>query len=156
MDKYKAESILPYNKKESKSSQVRQMFDTIAPTYDMLNRMMTFGIDKQWRRAAMKRLAAYRPKTILDIATGTGDLPLLMEKMFSPESITGIDLSEGMLNIARKKIDEYHLNDKIKFFSARTVSHCHLQIIHSMRLRYLSAFAILNIWKKDIPRCIGY
>ena len=116
MDKYKAESILPYNKKESKSSQVRQMFDTIAPTYDMLNRMMTFGIDKQWRRAAMKRLAAYRPKTILDIATGTGDLPLLMEKMFSPESITGIDLSEGMLNIARKKIDEYHLNDKIKFF----------------------------------------
>lgn len=59
---------------------------------------------------------AYRPKTILDIATGTGDLPLLMEKMFSPESITGIDLSEGMLNIARKKIDEYHLNDKIKFF----------------------------------------
>ena len=55
MDKYKAESILPYNKKESKSSQVRQMFDTIAPTYDMLNRMMTFGIDKQWRRAEIGR-----------------------------------------------------------------------------------------------------
>ncbi len=116
MDKYKAESILPYNKKESKSSQVRQMFDTIAPTYDMLNRMMTFGIDKRWRRTAMKLLAAYHPQTILDIATGTGDLPLLMEKMFSPKSITGIDLSEGMLNIARKKIDERNLNDKIKFF----------------------------------------
>ena len=72
MDKYKAESILPYNKKESKSSQVRQMFDTIAPTYDMLNRMMTFGIDKQWRRAAMIRLAAYRHKTILDVDPGTG------------------------------------------------------------------------------------
>lgn len=116
MDKYKAESVLPYDKKESKSSQVRQMFDTIAPTYDSLNRMMTFGIDKRWRHIAMKHLAEYCPEQILDVATGTGDLPLLMEKMLSPKKIIGIDLSEGMLDIARKKISDRNLNDKIDFF----------------------------------------
>lgn len=116
MDKYKAESVLPYDKEESKSTQVRQMFDTIAPAYDSLNRMMTFGIDKRWRRIAMKYLAEHNPGLILDVATGTGDLPLLMEKMLSPQKITGIDLSEGMLDIARKKIREHNLNDVIEFF----------------------------------------
>ena len=115
MDKYKAESIVPYNENDSKSSQIKQMFDTIAPTYDRLNKLMTFGIDRCWRYTAMKLLATYRPETILDIATGTGDLPLLMEKMLSPKSITGADLSEGMLEIARKKIKEHNLQKKIKF-----------------------------------------
>lgn len=92
------------------------MFDTIAPSYDSLNRMMTFGLDKRWRRIAMKCLTKYHPELILDVATGTGDLPLLMEKMLSPKKITGIDLSEGMLNIARKKINEHNLNHTIEFF----------------------------------------
>ena len=79
------------------------MFDSIAPAYDFMNRAMTMGIDKWWRRVAVKMLAKSSPKTILDIATGTGDLALLLHRKLHPEKIVGLDLSEGMLKIAREK-----------------------------------------------------
>ena len=98
-----AEKITPYGDSECKTGQVRQMFDSIAPAYDFMNRAMTMGIDKWWRRVAVKMLAKSSPKTILDIATGTGDLALLLHRKLHPEKIVGLDLSEGMLKIAREK-----------------------------------------------------
>lgn len=98
-----AEKITPYGDSESKTGQVRQMFDSIAPAYDFMNRAMTMGIDKWWRRVAVKMLAKSSPKTILDIATGTGDLALLLHRKLHPEKIVGLDLSEGMLKIAKEK-----------------------------------------------------
>ena len=81
------------------------MFDSIAPAYDFMNRAMTFGIDKLWRRAAVKLLANERHDDILDIATGTGDLAILLARKLDPLSVTGVDLSEGMVEIGRKKVN---------------------------------------------------
>ena len=137
MTKYKAESILPYNKEDKKSTQVRKMFDSIAPAYDLLNRTMTWGIDKRWRKTAVNMLRHYAPQQILDIATGTGDLVFLMNQVLNPKKITGADLSEGMLQIARKKAtnlksweniifenqDCLHLTYKNEQFDAITVAY---------------------------------
>lgn len=112
---YKAEKITPYGNNESKTSQVREMFDSIAPAYDFMNRAMTFGIDKIWRRIAVKKLKARSHKNILDVATGTGDLAILLHNKLQPESITGIDLSAEMLNIAKEKVAKIGLSDKINF-----------------------------------------
>ena len=93
---YKAEKINPYNDNESKTGQVRQMFDSIAPAYDFMNRCMTMGIDKLWRRKAVKIVGKMRPQHLLDVATGTGDLAIQLCKKLKPATIVGIDLSEGM------------------------------------------------------------
>lgn len=112
---YKAEKITPYRTKESKTEQVREMFDSIAPAYDFMNKAMTFGIDRIWRRIAVRKLRRYPIRTILDVATGTGDLALLLYKKLSPEKICGIDLSEGMLSIARDKAKRAGCDGKIAF-----------------------------------------
>ena len=112
---YKAEKITPYGTEESKTEQVREMFDSIAPAYDFMNKAMTFGIDRIWRRIAVRKLRRYPIRTILDVATGTGDLALLLYKKLSPEKICGIDLSEGMLSIARDKAKRAGCDGKIAF-----------------------------------------
>lgn len=109
------ETVRPYNDSENKGSQIERMFDTIASEYDRMNRLMTFGLDLLWRRKALKMLAAYRPCTVLDAACGTGDLSLLIHKIVKPEKITGIDLSDGMLEVARRKRDEAGLQESIAF-----------------------------------------
>lgn len=109
------ETVRPYNDSENKGSQIERMFDTIAPAYDRMNRLMTLGLDLRWRRKALKMLAAYRPRTVLDVACGTGDLSLLIHKIVKPEKITGIDLSDGMLEVARRKRDEAGLQECIAF-----------------------------------------
>ena len=110
---YKAEEIRPYNDEESKTGQVRQMFDSIAPAYDFMNRAMTFGIDRWWRKRAVKMVGKYHPMTILDVATGTADLALQLFDTLHPQHIIGIDLSEGMLEIGRKKIADRDLTNQI-------------------------------------------
>ena len=85
MNKYKAEKVLPYNSEEAKTKQVSRMFDSIAITYDKLNITLSFGIDRLWRRAALSTLKKFHPKTILDVATGTGDLAILTAKKLSPD-----------------------------------------------------------------------
>ena len=80
---YQQEKIKPYNDGE-KASQVEQMFDNIAPTYDKLNHRLSWDIDKGWRRKAIKQLAPFKPQTMLDIATGTGDFAILAAKMLKP------------------------------------------------------------------------
>ena len=83
---YEQEKITPYHDGE-KASQVEQMFDNIAPTYDKLNHRLSWDIDKGWRRKAIRQLAPFHPKSLLDIATGTGDFAILSAQMLKPERL---------------------------------------------------------------------
>ena len=93
------------------------MFDNIAGNYDFLNHFLSLGIDIYWRKKLVKKLSKQSPKNILDVATGTGDLAIEMLKV-TPDKITGIDISNGMLEIGRKKIKEKGLEDKISLQEA--------------------------------------
>ena len=115
MAKYGSEQILPYNNEEHKATQVKRMFDSIAGTYDTLNHTLSFGIDKIWRKKGIAFLRPFSPESILDIATGTGDLAFLIHERLKPESLLGIDLSEGMLAVARQKAQERGVSDNVSF-----------------------------------------
>jgi len=95
-------------------SAVRQMFGEIAHRYDFLNHFLSAGIDVKWRKKAIKLLVKDHPKRILDVATGTADMAITASAMLNPEKITGIDISEGMLEIGRKKTQKLGLQDKIE------------------------------------------
>jgi demethylmenaquinone methyltransferase/2-methoxy-6-polyprenyl-1,4-benzoquinol methylase len=101
----------------SKKEQVAEMFDNIAYRYDFLNRFLSIGIDKEWRRKALKMLKGIRPKTILDVATGTADVAIMAARILQPQKITGIDISEGMLAIGRKKIEKAGLEQLIELLN---------------------------------------
>ena len=90
------------------------MFDQIAFRYDFLNRFLSAGIDKRWRKRAIKELKDLQPKKILDVATGTADVALLTHQLLKPVTIIGIDISEGMLGIGRKKVAKLLLNKQIE------------------------------------------
>ena len=112
---YAHDKIVPDKQSSlAKKSQVANMFNTIACRYDFLNRFMSAGIDKGWRKKAIKELGPIKPKTVLDVATGTGEMAVLAFKLLQPEKITGIDIAEGMLDVGRKKIEKLHLKDKIE------------------------------------------
>lgn len=113
--KYGSENILPYNSEEHKGVQVRRMFNAIAGKYDLLNHTLSFGFDKSWRRKGINFLRPFSPQYILDIATGTGDLAISMQKKLHPISIKGVDISEGMMDIARKKALKEGLQNQISF-----------------------------------------
>jgi demethylmenaquinone methyltransferase / 2-methoxy-6-polyprenyl-1,4-benzoquinol methylase len=98
---------------KSKKQQVEEMFDSISKNYDFLNHFLSLGIDKGWRKKAIKELEALKPKMILDVATGTGDLALEALKL-NPDKVIGVDLSEGMLEIGRKKINVAGKSGKIE------------------------------------------
>ena len=112
---YKQEKIKPYDADSSKSEQVEQMFDNIAHSYDQLNHFLSLGIDKRWRRAAIKQLRSFEPKEILDVATGTGDFAILSTRSLCPNQVVGIDISEGMLKVARQKVAAAGLSEKVQF-----------------------------------------
>lgn len=111
------EDINPYDNSRSKTEQVREMFDNIAPAYDFMNRAMTFGIDKWWRRLTVKRVKRHKADYILDVATGTGDLALLIAHKVDPITVTGVDISENMLERARRKVAEEDLAEVVKFYN---------------------------------------
>lgn len=109
-----AAKVLPLpNSDLSKKEQVAGMFDRIAGKYDFLNHLFSLGIDKGWRKKAIKSLQSIAPKRILDVATGTGDLAVACMTL-TPEQIVGVDISEGMLEVGRKKIAEKRLDNSIK------------------------------------------
>ena len=113
---YQQEKITPYNiYGEEKVKQVEQMFDHIAPTYDSLNHRLSMDIDKAWRRKAIRQILPFAPQKVLDIATGTGDFAILAAKMLNPESLLGVDISEGMMKIGRQKVEQEHLQSIISF-----------------------------------------
>jgi len=113
-----SEKITPYkNSSLGKKEQVAQMFDTISGNYDGLNRVISFGIDVSWRKKVLQLIANTHPQTILDIATGTGDLAILMTET-NAKRIIGLDISAGMLEVGRKKIEDRKLSDKIEMILA--------------------------------------
>lgn len=113
-----SKNITPYKDSElGKKEQVAQMFDTISGNYDGLNRVISFGIDIKWRKKVLQLVSDKNPKTVLDIATGTGDLAILMTET-SAERIVGLDISAGMLDVGRKKIEAKKLSDKIEMILA--------------------------------------
>jgi demethylmenaquinone methyltransferase/2-methoxy-6-polyprenyl-1,4-benzoquinol methylase len=112
---YEQEKIKPYGGEGDKGKLVEEMFDNIAPTYDTLNHRLSWDIDKGWRKKAIKQLAPYKPKRILDIATGTGDFAILSAQMLQPSQLIGADISEGMMNIGREKVGKMKLDHIISF-----------------------------------------
>ena len=111
---YKQEEINPYHE-GAKAQQVEQMFDNIAPTYDTLNHRLSWDIDRGWRRKAIQRLVPYKPQTMLDIATGTGDFAILAAQMLKPQRLIGADISEGMMAVGHEKVQNLGLQDVISF-----------------------------------------
>ena len=131
-----SKKIIPYqNSALSKKGQVEKMFDNISKEYDILNRIISFGIDISWRKKIVKILKSRNPSTILDVATGTGDLAIELVKT-NAKKIIGLDISKGMLDVGINKINHKNLNNTIEmvigdsenlkyddnFFDAVTVS----------------------------------
>src|SRR4051812_17496672 len=112
MSKYSHDLVVPYKESHrTKKEQVAGMFDNIAYRYDFLNRFLSAGIDVWWRKVLIAQLKDVKPKNILDVATGTGDVAILTAKTLSVDKIVGIDISEGMLELGRKKVAKLLLNN---------------------------------------------
>ena len=115
---YAHDKVVPDKQSDAaKKTQVAEMFNSIAGRYDFLNRFLSGGIDIIWRKKAIKELKAIHPKIMLDVATGTGDFAVAANKILHPDKIIGIDISEGMLDIGRKKIQKLHLDNKIELLA---------------------------------------
>ena len=114
---YRQEEIKPYAPTGEKHEQVEEMFDHIAPTYDVLNHTLSLGTDRGWRRKAMDALGKYHPRHVLDVATGTGDFAILAARRLGTEGlhITGADISEGMMQVGREKVRQLGLERVIRF-----------------------------------------
>jgi demethylmenaquinone methyltransferase/2-methoxy-6-polyprenyl-1,4-benzoquinol methylase len=107
------QKVVPYKeRKDSKKKQVSTMFDTISSEYDKLNRMITFGVDLSWRKKLVHHIVSLGPETVLDVATGTGDLAIAIASS-SQAKVTGLDISAGMLEVGKQKIQLQHLNNQI-------------------------------------------
>jgi demethylmenaquinone methyltransferase / 2-methoxy-6-polyprenyl-1,4-benzoquinol methylase len=106
--------VLPYKEQEAgKKAQVARMFNNISGRYDFLNHFLSLGIDRAWRKRAIKLLKPLQPRQMLDVATGTGDFAL-QALILKPDKVTGIDISEGMLEVGRKKIEQRGLTGKVE------------------------------------------
>ncbi len=118
MAKYEHDDVVPNHQSTlSKKEQVATMFDNIAPKYDFMNRFLSAGIDIGWRKKAIAQLADIKPNKVLDVATGTADVAIMMQKLLQPQSIIGIDISEGMLEVGRQKINAKGLQQSIQLYN---------------------------------------
>lgn len=114
MTEFSHDHIIPYQGSEkTKKEQVAEMFDRIAPRYDLTNRVLSGRTDVAWRKKAIGMLKKYRPQQVLDIATGTGDMALRAYKMLEPQQVTGVDISAQMLEVGRQKIAKEGLSNRI-------------------------------------------
>lgn len=107
-------TVKPYESGKTKKEEVKQMFDNIAFRYDFLNHFLSFGIDRRWRKKAIRILKKYNPAHILDVATGTGDLAIKALSINKQVKVTGIDISTGMLEKGRKKLEEKKIANRIE------------------------------------------
>ena len=146
---YRQEQIKPYGDSGDKGEQVEQMFDNIAPTYDVLNHRLSGDIDKRWRRKAIAQLAPFRPQKMLDIATGTGDFALLAARMLQPQQLIGADISEGMMAVGRQKVQRQGLEKMISF---RREDCMQLSFADESFDAVTAAFGIRNF--KDLDTCL--
>jgi len=118
MSKYAHDTIVPYAESAlGKKQQVAEMFDHIAFRYDFLNRFLSAGTDIRWRKKAIAQLASLQPQSILDVATGTGDMAIMMARQFPAAKIIGIDISEGMLEKGREKLLKANLGGRVNLQS---------------------------------------
>ena len=118
MTQFEHDKVVPLKDSElSKKEQVADMFDNIAYRYDFLNRFLSVGIDVLWRKKAIRQLKDVNPKIILDVATGTADVAIMTAQILEPEKIIGIDISDGMLNFGRKKINKLGLATLIELLN---------------------------------------
>ena len=118
----KAEKIKPYDNERGKAEQVEQMFDSISGAYDLMNRAMTLGIDKLWRRRAVRLVRDAAPALVADLATGTGDLAIALARQIPHAEVAGYDLSEGMLAVGRAKVAKAGLAHRISLTQADCLS----------------------------------
>lgn len=145
----RVEDITPYGTEgdsRAKGSQVRDMFDKIAPAYDRMNRMMTFGLDNGWRRRSISRIAGENPATVLDLACGTADMTIMLAEAIPRATITGADLSEGMLEVGRRKVEKKGLSDRIDL---RRADALHLPFADETFDAITIAFGVRNF--EDLP-----
>lgn len=105
--------VKPYDKAGDKKAQVEKMFDNIAPSYDLLNRVLTVGIDTVWRKKAINTIDKKNPEHLLDIATGTADVAIEAFRLIKPGHVTGIDISQEMLDVGQTKLEKRQLASKI-------------------------------------------
>ena len=105
--------VKPYNQNEEKTPQLARMFNKISDKYDLFNDLMTWGLARGWRKKALSALKSYQPKLILDIAAGTADMCIKSFEYLNPEHVTGVDISEKMLEIGRSKVENAGLSNKI-------------------------------------------
>jgi demethylmenaquinone methyltransferase / 2-methoxy-6-polyprenyl-1,4-benzoquinol methylase len=117
MTEFSHDRIKPFSEEGSKKEQVSEMFDDIAPRYDFMNRFLSAGIDKTWRRKAISFFKKDNPRKLLDVATGTADMALMAARILNPDQIIGIDISEKMLEIGRKKVEQQSLGTNIALYS---------------------------------------
>ena len=103
----------PYNTDQTKKEEVREMFDRIAPRYDLLNHTLSMNIDRIWRRHVVREVRRSAPRRILDVATGTGDLAIEMARRIDGVQVLAVDLSEQMLSVARRKVEARGLDGRI-------------------------------------------
>lgn len=113
MTENSAEKVKPYSQEGSKKEQVAQMFDNISGRYDLLNHLLSMNIDKGWRRKAVRLLQPYNPDMLLDVATGTADFAVELNKL-KPSQVKGIDISAGMLEVGKEKIKKLGLQETIQ------------------------------------------
>ena len=146
---YRQEQIKPYGDSGDKGEQVEQMFDNIAPTYDVLNHRLSGDIDKRWRRKAIAQLAPFRPQKLLDIATGTGDFALLAARMLQPQQLIGAYISEVMMAVGRQKVQRQGLE---KIISFRREDCMQLSFADGSFDAVTAAFGIRNF--KDLDTCL--
>ena len=145
---YPQEKVLPEGfRGNTKRERVEDMFNHIAPTYDQLNHTLSLGIDRCWRKKAINILKPHRPKKILDVATGTGDFILLATQKLGVEQATGIDISEGMMQVAQKKVEKAKLAHVINF---KHEDCCNLSFTDEQFDAVTVAFGIRNFESLDI------
>lgn len=106
--------ITPFGEESAKKEQVERMFDDIAGRYDMMNRVLSAGIDIGWRKKAIGLLKKENPQLILDVACGTGDMAIMAARLLKPQKITGIDISEQMISVGKNKIEKEALTQVIE------------------------------------------
>jgi demethylmenaquinone methyltransferase/2-methoxy-6-polyprenyl-1,4-benzoquinol methylase len=107
------ETVTPYGTGEGKREQIARAFDTLARRYDLMNRVLSLGLDRSWRRRALAPLRRAAPARVLDVATGTGDFALLAARLLPQAQVTGVDLSEAMLALGRVKVAAARLGGRV-------------------------------------------
>jgi demethylmenaquinone methyltransferase/2-methoxy-6-polyprenyl-1,4-benzoquinol methylase len=117
MKEFPHDSIKPFSAENSKKEQVSTMFNSIAKRYDLVNRVLSAGIDPVWRKKAINCFKSDRLHLLLDVATGTGDMAIRAAKMLQVHKIIGIDISDAMLEVGREKVEKEHFGSKIELVS---------------------------------------